>query len=71
MSGSERSLGGDRRKSLLRDGDGDRSQLTIQMQRLKVCHNCWISRNKVFEGLAARGKTSVDWFYGFKLHIVV
>ena len=22
-------------------------------------------------GLAARGKTSVDWFFGFKLHIVV
>ena len=26
---------------------------------------------QVFEGLAARGKTSVDWFFGFKLHIVV
>jgi hypothetical protein len=25
----------------------------------------------VFENLAARGKTSVDWFFGFKLHIVV
>jgi hypothetical protein len=25
----------------------------------------------VFDGLAARGKTSVDWFYGFKLHLVV
>ncbi len=31
----------------------------------------WIARHKVFEGLAALGKTSVDWFYGFKLHIVV
>jgi IS5 family transposase len=25
----------------------------------------------VFENLAARGKTSVDWFFGFKLHLVV
>lgn len=38
---------------------------------LKVCHNRRISQHKVFKGLAARGKTSVDWFYGFKLHIVV
>jgi hypothetical protein len=27
--------------------------------------------SKVFRDLAARGKTSVDWFYGFKLHLVV
>lgn len=25
----------------------------------------------MFQGLAARGKTSVDWFFGFKLHLVV
>jgi hypothetical protein len=25
----------------------------------------------VFDNLAARGKTSVDWFFGFKLHLVV
>ncbi|MBH8565419.1 IS982 family transposase [Nostoc sp. CENA67] len=38
---------------------------------LKVCHNRRISQHQVFQGLAARGKTSVDWFFGFKLHIVV
>ncbi|MEO0801604.1 MAG: IS982 family transposase [Cyanobacteria bacterium J06642_2] len=38
---------------------------------LKVCHNRRISQHQVFEGIAARGKTSVDWFYGFKLHLVV
>jgi hypothetical protein len=38
---------------------------------LKVCHNRRISQHKVFENLAARGKTSVDWFFGFKLHLVV
>ena len=38
---------------------------------LKVCHNRRISQHRVFENLAARGKTSVDWFFGFKLHLVV
>jgi transposase len=38
---------------------------------LRVCHNRRIQQHKVFKGLAARGKTSVDWFYGFKLHLVV
>jgi transposase len=38
---------------------------------LKVCHNRRINQHKVFENLAARGKTSVDWFFGFKLHLVV
>lgn len=38
---------------------------------LRVCHNRRIERNKVFKNVAARGKTSVDWFKGFKLHLVV
>lgn len=38
---------------------------------LKVCHNRRIQQHKVFQNLAARGKTSVDWFFGFKLHLVV
>lgn len=38
---------------------------------LKVCHNRRIKGHKVFDGLAARGKTSMDWFFGFKLHLVV
>jgi len=38
---------------------------------IAVCHNIRISRNKVFAGLAARGKSSVGWFYGFKLHLIV
>lgn len=43
----------------------------IDSSCLKVCHNRRIRRHKVFRGLAARGKTSVDWFFGFKLHLVV
>jgi len=38
---------------------------------LKVCHNRRIQQHRVFKDLAARGKTSVDWFFGFKLHVVV
>jgi len=30
-----------------------------------------IASHKVFEGLAARGKTSTGWFFGFKLHLVI
>ena len=38
---------------------------------LRVCHNRRIPRHKTFAGTAERGKTSVDWFYGFKLHLVI
>ena len=43
----------------------------IDSTPLPVCHNRRIERHKVFAGLAARGKTSMGWFYGFKLHLVV
>jgi hypothetical protein len=42
----------------------------IDSTSLKVCHNRRIHSHKVFAGCARRGKTSVDWFYGFKLHLV-
>lgn len=38
---------------------------------LKVCHNKRIPQHRVFEGFAARGKTTMGWFYGFKLHSVI
>jgi transposase len=43
----------------------------IDATSLKVCHNRRISQHRVFKDLAARGKTSVDWFFGFKLHLAV
>jgi transposase len=43
----------------------------IDATSLKVCHNRRIAQHRVFNHLAARGKTSVDWFFGFKLHLVV
>lgn len=38
---------------------------------IAVCHNRRIPSHRVFEGLARRGKSSVGWFFGFKLHIVI
>jgi hypothetical protein len=38
---------------------------------LKVCHNRRIPRHRTFANVAERGKNSVDWFYGFKRHLIV
>lgn len=43
----------------------------IDSTPLAVCKNPRIHSHKVFRGLAARGKNSVGWFYGFKVHLVV
>jgi hypothetical protein len=43
----------------------------IDSTPIRVCHNRRIQRNKVFAGIAARGKSTMGWFYGFKLHLVV
>jgi hypothetical protein len=43
----------------------------IDSTSLAVCHPARIHQHRVFAGRAARGKTSVGWFYGFKLHLVV
>lgn len=43
----------------------------IDSTKLVVCHNRRIRRHRVFRGLAARGKSSMGWFYGFKLHLIV
>ncbi len=38
---------------------------------LRVCHNKRIKRNKVFKGIAQVGKSTVGWFFGFKLHLII
>jgi hypothetical protein len=38
---------------------------------LRVCDNHRIHLHKTFAGYAARGKCSMGWFYGFKLHLIV
>jgi hypothetical protein len=43
----------------------------IDSTSLQVCHIRRARSNKVFATLAEWGKTSVGWFYGFKLHLVI
>jgi hypothetical protein len=43
----------------------------VDATSIAICHNRRIESNKVFRGLANRGKTSVGWFYGFKVHLVI
>jgi hypothetical protein len=43
----------------------------IDSTPLAVCDNHRIATHKVFAGLAKRGKTSMGWFFGFKLHLIV
>jgi hypothetical protein len=43
----------------------------IDSTALEVCDNHRIHQHKVFLGLAERGKGSMGWFYGLKLHLVI
>ena len=43
----------------------------VDSTKLAVCTNLRIPRHRQFAAFAGRGKTSVGWFYGFKLHITV
>lgn len=43
----------------------------IDSTPLAVCHNKRIKRHRVFDGFAERGKTTMGWFYGFKLHLMI
>ena len=43
----------------------------VDSTSLPVCHNRRISKHRVFRRHAERGKTSMGWFYGFKLHLVI
>jgi hypothetical protein len=38
---------------------------------LHVCYNKRIKRNKVFKGVAEVGKSTMGWFFGFKLHLII
>ena len=43
----------------------------VDSTSLTVCHNRRIERHRVFKDWAERGKTTMGWFYGFKLHLIV
>jgi len=57
---------------LLHSLSGEETGLSFAAStKLAVCHNRRIHRHKVFDGLAARGKTAMGWFFGLKLHFVI
>ena len=43
----------------------------IDSTSIRVCKNKRITQNKVFKDIATVGKSTMGWFYGFKLHIIV
>lgn len=43
----------------------------VDATTLAVCHNLRIPSHKVFWDSAKRGQSSMGWFYGFKLHLVI
>ena len=40
-------------------------------KKMPVCDNLPIKRNKVFDGIAGRSKSSTGWFYELKLFLVI
>jgi len=43
----------------------------IDSTPIRVCKNKRIRNNKVFKGIATTGKSTMGWFHGFKLHILI
>ena len=43
----------------------------IDSTPIRVCKSKRISKNKVFKGIATTGKSTMGWFDGFKLHIII
>ncbi len=43
----------------------------IDATKIPVCHNVRALRHKVFKGFANWGKSSLGWFFGFKLHLII
>jgi hypothetical protein len=43
----------------------------IDSSPIRACENKRIAQNKVFKDIATIGKSTMGWFYGFKLHVVI
>ncbi len=43
----------------------------IDSTPIRACKQKRIKQNKVFKDIATIGKSTMGWFYGFKLHIIV
>jgi hypothetical protein len=43
----------------------------IDSTLLRVCHIKREKQNSVFKGIAEKGKSTMGWFFGFKLHLII
>ena len=43
----------------------------IDSMPIKVCHIKREKQHRVFEGIAKKSRSSMGWFFGFKLHLVI
>lgn len=43
----------------------------VDSTTLDVCNNKRIRKHRVFKGIATRGKSTMGWFFGLKLHLTV
>lgn len=43
----------------------------IDSTLLRVCHAKREKQHRVFKGIAAKGKSTMGWFFGFKLHLII
>lgn len=43
----------------------------IDSTAIRVCKTKRLFSHKVFKGLATRGKSTMGWFFGFKLHLII
>lgn len=55
---------------LMRLGDSTGISI-VDSTPIRVCKNKRIFNHKVFQGIAARGKSTMGYFFGFKLHLIV
>ena len=45
--------------------------IIIDSTPIRVCHIKREKSHKVFKGMATKGKSTIGWFFGFKLHLVI
>ena len=43
----------------------------LDTTKLSICYSMREKRNKLFGKIAEKGKTSMGWFFGFKLHMII
>lgn len=43
----------------------------VDSTTLDICHIKREKQNSVFDGIATKGKSTMGWFFGFKLHLII